>query len=74
MVRPAEAVSVEWSEIDFDKKLWVIPAIKMKKTRQGQFDHTVPLSSQMIAILKELKPITGECKYVFLIIACLIVL
>ncbi|WP_324007398.1 integrase arm-type DNA-binding domain-containing protein [Pasteurella multocida] len=65
MVRPAEAVSVEWSEIDFDKKLWVIPAIKMKKTRQGQFDHTVPLSSQMMAILKELKPITGECKYVF---------
>ncbi|HDR1220091.1 TPA: integrase arm-type DNA-binding domain-containing protein [Pasteurella multocida] len=65
IVRPAEAVSVEWSEIDFDKKLWVIPAIKMKKTRQRQFDHTVPLSSQMIAILQELKPITGECKYVF---------
>ena len=40
MVRPAEAVSVEWSEIDFDKKLWTIPAIKMKKTRQGQFPTT----------------------------------
>ena len=32
MVRPAGAVSVEWSEIDFDKKLWTIPAIKMKKS------------------------------------------
>ena len=33
MVRPAEAVSVEWSEIDFDKKLWTIPAEKMKKNK-----------------------------------------
>jgi phage integrase family site-specific recombinase len=65
MVRPAEAVSVEWSEIDFTKKLWTIPAIKMKKTKQGQFPHIVPLSSQMLAILEELKPITGEKKFVF---------
>ncbi len=28
MVRPAEAVSIEWSEIDFDKNLWFIPAEK----------------------------------------------
>ena len=65
MVRPAEAVSVEWSEIDFDKKLWTIPAIKMKKTRQGQFPHIVPLSSLMLKILEELKPITGGDKFVF---------
>lgn len=65
MVRPAEAVSVEWSEIDFSKQLWTIPAIKMKKTRQGQFPHTVPLSSLMLEILEELKPITGYNKFVF---------
>ena len=65
MVRPAEAVSVEWSEIDFDKKLWTIPAEKMKKTRQGAFPHIVPLSSLMMDILKELKPITGDDKFVF---------
>ncbi|OOF53529.1 integrase arm-type DNA-binding domain-containing protein [Rodentibacter trehalosifermentans] len=65
MVRPAEAVSVEWSEIDFSKQLWTIPAIKMKKTRQGQFPHTVPISSLMLEILEELKPITGYNKFVF---------
>lgn len=65
MLRPAEAVSVEWTEVDFDKKVWVIPAIKMKKTRQGQFSHTVPLSSLMLSILEELKPITGTSKFVF---------
>lgn len=65
MVRPSEAVSVEWSEIDFDKKLWTIPAEKMKKTRQGAFPHIVPLSSLMLKILEELKPITGDDKFVF---------
>ncbi|MDH2998664.1 preprotein translocase [Pasteurellaceae bacterium LFhippo2] len=65
MVRPAEAVSVEWSEIDFDKKLWNIPAEKMKKTRKGQFPHTVPLSSQLLKILEEMHPITGMNKFVF---------
>ena len=39
MVRPAEAVSVEWSEIDFNKKLWFIPAEKMKKTRKDRVSH-----------------------------------
>lgn len=65
MVRPAEAVSVEWAEIDFVKNLWVIPAIKMKKTKQGQFSHIVPLSSQMLSLLQELKPITGQHCFVF---------
>ncbi|WGE43033.1 tyrosine-type recombinase/integrase [Actinobacillus equuli] len=65
MVRPAEAVSIEWSEIDFDKNLWFIPAEKMKKTRKGQFPHTVPLSSQMLKILESLRPITSVNKFVF---------
>lgn len=65
MVRPAEAVSVEWSEIDFDKKLWHIPAEKMKKVKTGRFAHTVPLSTQLLEILQALKPVTGDRKFVF---------
>ncbi|RZN55834.1 tyrosine-type recombinase/integrase [Avibacterium paragallinarum] len=65
MVRPAEAVSVEWQEIDFNKKLWHIPAEKMKKVRTGAFPHIVPLSRQMIRILEQLRPITGTQKFVF---------
>lgn len=65
MVRPAEAVSAEWAEIDFDKALWHIPAEKMKKVRTGQFAHTVPLSRQMLEILDQLKPFTGHSKFIF---------
>lgn len=59
--RPGEIRRAEWSEIDLDKKLWTIPAEKMKARR----DHVVPLAAQVIAILKEMQPITGHGQYVF---------
>jgi len=60
-VRPGELRNAEWTEISFDEALWMIPANKMK-TRQS---HIVPLSSQAIAILTELKELTGTGRYVF---------
>ncbi|XYQ55717.1 tyrosine-type recombinase/integrase [Pectobacterium carotovorum] len=60
-VRPGELRQAEWKEFDFDKRLWEIPAERMKKRRP----HCVPLSEQVIAILKELKPITGHYPLVF---------
>lgn len=65
MVRPAEAVSVEWSEIDWNEKLWHIPAKKMKKTKKGANDHIVPLSTQSLAILERMKSISSNARYVF---------
>ncbi|MEJ7805706.1 MAG: integrase arm-type DNA-binding domain-containing protein, partial [Telluria sp.] len=60
-VRPGELRQAEWSEIDLDEKVWRIPAIKMK----GRAPHQVPLSTQAVAILRELSPLTGEGRYVF---------
>ncbi|MCT8759966.1 tyrosine-type recombinase/integrase [Glaesserella parasuis] len=62
MVRPKEAVSAEWQEIDFDKKTWTIPAPKMKG---GKRSHTVPLSRQAITLLEKIKSITGYKRFVF---------
>ncbi|OTA16700.1 integrase [Xenorhabdus vietnamensis] len=60
-VRPGELRTAEWSEIDFDKSQWEIPAEKMKMRRP----HIIPLSRQAIDILEQIKPITGQRKYVF---------
>ncbi|MDN0124783.1 MULTISPECIES: tyrosine-type recombinase/integrase [Yersinia] len=60
-LRPGELRQGEWTEIDFDKRLWEIPPERMKKRRP----HCVPLSEQTIAILEQLKPITGHYKYIF---------
>ncbi len=59
--RPGELRAAEWSEIDLDKSEWRIPAAKMKMRDQ----HIVPLSTQAVAILQEIKPLTGRGRYVF---------
>jgi integrase len=60
-VRPGELRHAEWSEIDLDAAQWNIPAERMKL----KLPHVVPLSSQAVAILKELEPLTGKGHYVF---------
>ncbi len=60
-VRPGELRNAEWQEIDLDAATWCIPAHKMKM-RQA---HIVPLSTQVVAILRELEPLTGRGQYVF---------
>jgi len=59
--RPGELRHIEWKEVDFDTEQINNPASKMKM----KADHIIPLSSQAIAILKELQPLTGHGKYVF---------
>ncbi|CAK7054647.1 MAG: Prophage integrase IntS [Desulfovibrio sp.] len=59
--RPGEIRSAEWVEFDFDEKLWRIPGAKMKMRR----DHIVPLCSQVLTMLEELKKLTGEGRYLF---------
>ncbi|CDG89554.1 tyrosine-type recombinase/integrase [Xenorhabdus bovienii] len=60
-VRPGELRKAEWSEIDLDKAVWTIPAEKMKMRRT----HVVPLSEQVIDLLKQIQPISGSYQYVF---------
>lgn len=60
-VRPYNIRTMEWDEINFDSCEWNIPAEKMKMKRA----HIVPLPKQVIEILLNLKPITGDSKYVF---------
>jgi integrase len=60
-VRPGELRHMQWDELDFEKAEWHIPAHKMK-LRQP---HIVPLSTQSLEILNEIKPLTGGGIHVF---------
>lgn len=60
-VRPGELRHAEWTEFDLEAKEWRVPAPTMKMRKP----HIVPLSEQAIAVLTELKPLTGEGRYVF---------
>ena len=66
--RPGNIRAMEWSEIDVDAAMWIIPAAKMKRSVHGKVNgrpHLVPLALQALAVLKDLQPLTGHGRYVF---------
>jgi integrase len=46
--RSGEARGATWGEIDFERALWTVPAVRMKAKRP----HEVPLSPEALAVLK----------------------
>jgi integrase len=48
--RTSEVLGMRWSEIDLDKALWTVPALRMKAGRE----HRVPLAEPVIDILQKL--------------------
>lgn len=59
--RTQEVRFAEWSQIDLDAGLWRIPAGVMKM----RTEHVVPLSRQALAVLEEIRPLTGNGRLVF---------
>jgi integrase len=58
-VRPGELRHAEWAAMDLDVSEWRYTVTKTNTP------HIVPLSAQAVAILRELKPLTGRGRYVF---------
>ena len=59
--RTIELRMMKWEHIDFLNRLWRVDIDNLKIARK----HVVPLSNQMLAVLEEMKPITGQYEYVF---------
>ncbi|MDC9591235.1 tyrosine-type recombinase/integrase [Xenorhabdus sp. XENO-10] len=55
-VRQAELRQATWDEIDFDNKIWVIKAERMKMKRS----HSVPLTARMVATFRKLEVLFGD--------------
>lgn len=68
MVRPGELRFAEWSEFNLNEGLWTIPSARMKRTKEEKEKgepHFVYLPTQAVALLRDLKPLTGPDGYVF---------
>ena len=66
--RPGNIRAMEWAEVDADAALWTIPSDKMKRGLYGKTNgrpHLVPLAPQALALLADLRPLTGHGRYVF---------
>jgi len=57
--RPGEIRQLLWDDIDLEAREWR-PYIS-----KTDFHHIVPLSTQALAILEEIRPLTGNGQYVF---------
>lgn len=59
--RPSELREAQWSELNLDKAIWIIPAGRMKRRRE----HLVPLPKQAVQLFSDLRAITGAYSFVF---------
>ncbi len=57
--RPGEIRQMEWKDLDIEAKEWRYLVTKTK------VQHIVPLSTQAIAIIEEIRLLTGAGRYVF---------
>jgi len=60
-VRPHNIRHAKWEQINFNTAQWIIPAKEMKTRKE----LIVPLSTQVIKILKEAKNISNPDSYIF---------
>lgn len=61
MLRKSEMAEGEWSEVDFTKRVWTIPADRMKRRNP----HNIYLSDQALDILVALKTCAGGSQFIF---------
>lgn len=62
LCRRNEVAGAKWDEVDFDQRVWIIPADRVKNGR----DHVVPLSDQAMLVLRNAREIAfDDCRYVF---------
>ncbi len=68
LLRPGELRHMEWAWIDLDAGMLTVPGSVMKRTKADKADgppHVVPLARQAVALLTELRALTGKGRYVF---------
>lgn len=59
--RRGEALKATWSEFDLKKGIWTKPS---HNTKQAKMEH-IPLSSQTVDLLKEMKKLKGDSVFLF---------
>ena len=62
-IRPGELRSARWDDIDLDAGIWSYTPPKTRN--QTQLQHIIPLSTQAVAILRQLHTLTRNNPFVF---------
>jgi integrase len=52
--RTNETVGARWPEVDWDQKIWTVPAERMKGKKGQRKEHKVPLSEKALSLLRQM--------------------
>lgn len=71
--RSSEIRFARWNEINFDKRIWIIPPFRQAvqgirfsiRGSKMKEEHIIPLSNQAIQILRQVQEYSGHCNHVF---------
>lgn len=70
-VRPGTVAAARWEHFDLDVAMWTVPFERLKMATErveagkAADDYLVPLSRQAVALLRELRQISGSGEYLF---------
>ncbi len=65
--RPIEVRGAQWTEFDFAQRTWTIPPTRTKKHSISMVttEHVIHLTDQAVAVLDDIKKLTGRDRLVF---------
>lgn len=66
--RTTELRFARWEEFDLDGHVWLIPSARMKGRKMQKeygLDHVIPLSNQVVKMLRDLKSLNGRFPFLF---------
>lgn len=65
MTRPNESATAKYADIDEKSRIWTIYISKGIKTEERGREHKITLSRQALALLREIKKLSGKSEYLF---------
>lgn len=63
--RIGELLMAQWQHIDFDNRIWFIPAANTKGVKKKKTDHKVYLSDFAVKQFEQLRELTGDTQWLF---------
>lgn len=63
--RPSELRCAKWADFDLNKAVWTLPLAQSKSRKHMTKPHTIMLSTQALAVLKQLQAYTGITSIAF---------
>ena len=66
--RPGNLRTMRWEDLNLEAGLWAIPSVDMKRTKAQKVNgqpHVVPLPRQALAVLVDMRVLTGGGEFVF---------